>query len=638
MVPSPLVRTSLCLLTSSATVPPSALEGSALLQRKMKATSGMAASEARLLEGMAESVVMKGAKIDADTKEKLRSLIQDELDKSKEQIKAGHDADVTEGNAIKSNYETTCKATFTASQQSLKDALNTQTGSAGLKKTTHDNCRAALVVDDDDMIGKCNTITNFNSGLRSQAQQLKDSIPPARDGWESWWSGVKGLAAQESDWSSKEGACVDAEDQRATRVAQCNTDQTGFERDVCSHRKAGAAGCTAYDACREQAESDLAAAIQDGSVGQSSRQVEWEAILKLECFAKLLLEEEKPADQAGLTACKNLDVDTSHLVLPGVVLPAEGSCDMSPLDPYGGYPCTTSFRNTCYKDSNGNELMELGECQACDPLAGGGASLLNWASNVCTTAVSQPPGDWRLAMNLNTRDGNVVNYYNNDFWESADPINLGGATDNVGDSLIRDFKDTDVYNSVKVENVLIVVHKDGDPQGWRIWKADGTKTLHEHFSEGNTCLSGYKAQYNRVGTPTADFDVGCLPTHEPLVRGEVSWRGNGGNERDLYFNTAIGNDPNRVQAYLQDYGNRGAGLGTAYDTGAHGHACSVTLRPQSDAQAFSDHTHWKKGLIGTDNRCGNGHDCPKPAKYHQCGQCPWTDSSGFDLDYAIYVN
>ena len=50
-----------------------------------------------------------------------------------------------------------------------------------------------------------------------------------------------------------------------------------------------------------------------------------------------------------------------------------------------------------------------------------------------------PSGDWRLALNVDTSDGNVVSYINSGFWESA--TGLGGASDKAEERFTRDYKD-----------------------------------------------------------------------------------------------------------------------------------------------------------------------------------------------------
>ena len=84
-----------------------------------------------------------------------------------------------------------------------------------------------------------------------------------------------------------------------------------------------------------------------------------------------------------------------------------------------------------------------------------------------------PPNiGWELALNLDTSDGNVLAYYNWDFWQSGSA--LGGASSNPASALTGDFKDRNVFNATPVRQLLVVVHAEGRALGWRGWSTTGT--------------------------------------------------------------------------------------------------------------------------------------------------------------------
>ncbi|CAE7745969.1 unnamed protein product, partial [Symbiodinium microadriaticum] len=211
-----------------------------------------------------------------------------------------------------------------------------------------------------------------------------------------------------------------------------------------------------------------------------------------------------------------------------------------------------------------------------------------------------PSGDWHLALNIDTNDGNVVSYINTGFWESA--TGLGGASDKVEERFTRDYKDLEVFNKAL---------------GWRSWKLVDTKTLQGWFTIGNTCSSGLAEKKFQMAVQTTGGDVGTLVKNEPLIKNTID-----GTDK-LYVNSNHENgdfDFNRlsVNVDVNWSGNFGAGLGTQYDT----------QMISGDAEMRTEKHHWGSdggigGLIGSDHLC------------HE--NCPWTISSGYDYDYAIFV-
>merc|ERR1719162_1445533 len=97
-----------------------------------------------------------------------------------------------------------------------------------------------------------------------------------------------------------------------------------------------------------------------------------------------------------------------------------------------------------------------------------------------------PVSSWELALNIDTDDGNTVNYANADFWEDATA--LGGASSDEASALTQDYKNPDIFNSGMVDEVLVVVHDEGHMLGWRSWRATGNHyTLRDYFTASNTC-------------------------------------------------------------------------------------------------------------------------------------------------------
>jgi len=253
------------------------------------------------------------------------------------------------------------------------------------------------------------------------------------------------------------------------------------------------------------------------------------------------------------------------------------------------------------------------------------------------SGLTAPPDlPWRLALNIDTDDGNVVNYANTGFWE--DETELGGATSDSGSALTQDYKDPSVFGSGVVSQVLVVVHNEGSMLGWRRWRTTQShSSLRDYFtaSGSNKCGASFSAGGSvQLAAETIDAEEGSLDAqHEPFVT-------NRGNNNELWINAGNGNDYNRLSTVMDPANNLGHGLGTAYDI----RSCAVTNRPMADAQLHTDQLHWGSGggiggLIGTDHICGEGEARGNlgPCPQGRCRHCPWTVPSGLQYDFAIYV-
>ena len=219
------------------------------------------------------------------------------------------------------------------------------------------------------------------------------------------------------------------------------------------------------------------------------------------------------------------------------------------------------------------------------------------------------PGRWRLALNIDTGDGNVVDYSNSDFWQDA--LALGGATNDTAVALVQDYKNPDIFAGPNATDILVVVHEEGVVRGWRSWAlvADD-KPLLDYFDPSSGRSGGcnpddmaeatlVSSQCNTLATTTTGGDIGSLVYQEPMVY-------NDNDNAALYTNGCGANDCNRLSTVCQGPGNLGYGLGTLYDSDydSNGKSClGITTRPMCDAQMHSDQGHWGStggigGLIG----------------------------------------
>ncbi|CAE7857083.1 unnamed protein product [Symbiodinium microadriaticum] len=430
----------------------------------------------------------------------------------------------------------------------------------------------------------------------------------------------EGCAKAKEELESKGPECTIALKTYEDQKENCDSVQDAMDSLSCSHYEAATSKCEASGTCYDKAVANYES-VQTSSMTQlDSLKKEWRAILRMECIIQVFnLQESKRA--SAIDSCQAKDMSgqaDSDLPLQLSTIPNKPTCHV-PANKAGsaGYvqanfeglpadsPAKACVASCCQQPSHGTSGLDF--------------------SGLGTT----PSGDWRLALNVDTSDGNVVSYINSGFWESA--TGLGGASDKAEERFTRDYKDLEVFNKVQAKQLLIVCHNEGKALGWRSWKLVDTKTLQGWFTTGNTCSSGLQEKRFQMGVETTGGDVGTLVKNEPLIKNTID-----GTDR-LYVNSHHGHtggfDFNRLSANADDnpHGNFGAGLGTQYD--AHiisggGGTCGNTARPMADAEMRTEKHHWGSGggmggLIGSDHTC------------HE--DCPWTVSSGYDFDYAIFV-
>ena len=243
-------------------------------------------------------------------------------------------------------------------------------------------------------------------------------------------------------------------------------------------------------------------------------------------------------------------------------------------------------------------------------------------------------GGWTMTLNLDTSDGHVM-WWANEKWTDN---SIHGT---VNKATTEDFK-SDAWNSMTgASEILLVVHEEGSYLGWKQFtKVDGS-TMYDHLQGGDNTL---------IGTAVVDsFLDDTLWDGETLVRSST----------ELYANHCIQNggqctsgssgspDGDRISSHeATPANNTGGGLGNWHDmryccpngfTGyGSGKVCiNQAFRTTSEAQAG-----WTQGCgynqgghYGTDTKGPSSGICSNAG----CSQANWSQNSGYDYDYAIFI-
>lgn len=263
-------------------------------------------------------------------------------------------------------------------------------------------------------------------------------------------------------------------------------------------------------------------------------------------------------------------------------------------------------------------------------------------------------GGWMLGMNINTSDGSIVHFANNNFWQSSTELtsfpNNTRPTSNPFQCFRRDYKALEggnLWANYPGTQIMIVVHEsDGQNYfGWRSWNIN-TKavTKFSQFWNGTTYLGtvghAYRVKITDGSTGYAHSGpAGSLSNRTPNVFEPDDLVANGSNS-SADSNRVTQVNPNASLGFNKSSGgysrgdNSGAGFGTYYDTNAGG-------RPESDAQNWDSGT-WVNsggGYYGSDT-LNNGNFSSWNGKSNTGGggdTYNWQNFNGLNYDFAIYI-
>jgi len=543
--------------------------------------------------------------------EKIQQLLTDAKPAIKKTLEMQRSSAAFENNfTAKSAAHKTCRQT----QKQNMDAQNTcQTELKTVTSTAKTTCDALEALEKTMYSAKDSCEVKSGEAFEDYHTRL---IEASQKSLAEYKKLKEGCATAKKELEDKGPECTVALKTYETQKHNCDSVQDAMDSLSCSHYEAATSKCEASGTCYDKAVSNYESVQTSSLTELDSLKKEWRAILRMECIIQVFnLEESKRA--SAIDSCQAKDMSEqadSDLPLQLSTIPNKPTCHV-PANKAG---------SAGYVQANFEGLPADSPAKACVASCcqqSSGTSGLDF-SGLGTT----PSGDWHLALNVDTNDGHVVSYVNTAFWESG--TGLGGASDKVEERFTRDYKDVEVFNKVQAKQLLIVCHSEGKALGWRSWKLLSTKTLQGWFTIGNTCTTGLQTNTKfEMAAETTGGDVGTLVKNEPLIKNTID-----GTDK-LYVNSAHnkGDDFNRLSVNINDniLGNAGAGIGTQYDASlAPADSCGKTARPQADAEMRSEKHHWGSGggmggLIGSDHTCN--------------GNCPWTISSGYDYDYAIFV-
>lgn len=197
-------------------------------------------------------------------------------------------------------------------------------------------------------------------------------------------------------------------------------------------------------------------------------------------------------------------------------------------------------------------------------------------------------GGWERAINLDTSDGQVQKFGEYGFWQAH------SSTGDVAHRFGGDFKSGDVF-STPHKDLLIVVHRNGAPVGWRAWGLSAERSLRSYVS-AEPSRNAVKIASSVLGA-----DVASIEATEPTVRPA------GGLFVNQIWGTALSFDVARLRSdTFPSTDNVNGGIGIAMDAQQNG---GLQSQPVGDVYPGCDAGStlpWSQYLcIGTDRDCSN---------------------------------
>jgi cysteine-rich repeat protein len=237
-------------------------------------------------------------------------------------------------------------------------------------------------------------------------------------------------------------------------------------------------------------------------------------------------------------------------------------------------------------------------------------------------------GGWTLVMNLDTSDGHVM------WW--ANPKWTDGTTKGTAMTALTEDHVSQGWSDLGgTKEIMLLIHDEGVTVGWKSFTKLVTDTMRSYVLGGDNVLIG----------PVKKSDVGAIWMNERLVRLSTNLYANhcvqtGGQCTSGNAGSPDGDRLGSHEAIPSD--NNGGGLGGWHDMGYccvgqtyAGKMCKGgAFRTTSEAQAgWSACYGGQAGHFGTDTAGPSSNVCSDAI----CGNAQWSQPSGKNYDYAVYL-
>jgi len=127
--------------------------------------------------------------------------------------------------------------------------------------------------------------------------------------------------------------------------------------------------------------------------------------------------------------------------------------------------------------------------------------------------MSAAGGGWTKVLNIDTSDGNHVDYTNSAFWTGT-ATNLAAPSGHA----TQDFKDGEAFDHVQGSEILIQVHQEGTPIAWRVWSLSPAATMND--------IGGSAQNTTITSATTSSSNTATLDVYEAVVRNPGQLRAN----------------------------------------------------------------------------------------------------------------
>ena len=330
-----------------------------------------------------------------------------------------------------------------------------------------------------------------------------------------------------------------------------------------------------------------------------------------------------PACDDGLKSGDETDKDCggacSGCNLGGVCVAAKdcqsGSC--------GGGVCTVA--KDCAAIKAGNPMAAAGVYPIDPDGAGKGKAAFD---AYCDMTIDG--GGWTLVLNLDTSDGHVM-WWANTLWTNAKTKGTAAT------ALTEDHVSTGWTNYSAIKEILLVVHDEGTPIGWKSFAKPTGDPMIAYMTGGDNVL---------IGSAVNKMDIANVWVGERLVRTSTKLYANhcvktGGS---CTFGGTGSPDGDRIgsnESTPSD--NNGGGLGNWHDMNyccggndyGSGKVCNnQAFRTSSEAQAGWAPCYGPQlGYFGSDVFAPANATCANT----NCAQSNWAAPSGKEYDYSVYL-
>lgn len=241
-------------------------------------------------------------KLDSDISEALKTIKQLLLGEIQTALKSEHKSDQASVNVLHKCWDQ-CKN----AKQEDQDQVEEFWGLMQSAKSSHETCREDVHTKYVDKVTKCNALDTWIKNLECPSCKEEECVvikdPASRSIGDMLQSHITWATNSYTEWQKLHTACSKAARAYTAVDIACDTTQSEFESNTCSHRQAVWTSCNVNQmACCARCSKEFDDEVNRAECAEKDRKIDWSATKKIECYIDVLMK--SPTNEELKDGCK----------------------------------------------------------------------------------------------------------------------------------------------------------------------------------------------------------------------------------------------------------------------------------------------------------------------------------------------